>query len=232
MTAEPINGGHDEESYAKGDFTYDGLAFVNCRLQRDPLIQLTGIGTQPGLSGHFRGVTLANSLSDGGNVVDFGGGPRTNRTDNPVSYFFHDTPSLGAITRVASIRSPATEKDTDYRSLAGWTGSEARAAEVREIEFPQLLKPVDDLPPATLITGIKPTGAKRLISGVAHDNGEIVSVTVNGLPAKITAQHTGVVDWSILLDAPEDGRFVAKAVDRAGNEERLPHVRVERLARP
>jgi hypothetical protein len=231
VTAEPINGGHDEESLPQGDYTYDRLAFVNCRLQRDPLIQLTSIGPKPGISGHFRGVTISNSHSAGGNVVDFGGGPRTRKIDNPVSYYFHDTPSVGAITSVVSIRIPATETDSDFRVIDGWTGSEARAAPVKGIDFPQLLKPVDDLPPATLITGIKPTGTKRLVNGVSHDNGEIASVTVNGHPAKITAQHAGVADWSITLDVPTDGRFVAKATDRAGNEERMPHVVVENSAR-
>ena len=38
VTAEPINGGHDEESLPFGDFTYDGLAFKNCNLGRDALV--------------------------------------------------------------------------------------------------------------------------------------------------------------------------------------------------
>lgn len=227
VTNEPINGGHDEESFPDGDFTYDGLAFVNCRLQRDPLIQLTGIGTRPGLSGHFRKLAITDSHSEVGKVVDFGGGPRTNRTDNPVSYFFHDAISRGATVRVASIKNPATARDSAYRHIDGWTGSEARAAEVSGVAFPQLLNPVDDLPPATLITSIKSVGAKRLIIGVSHDNGEIMSVSVNGHPATITAQHAGVADWSITLGAPANGRLIAKSTDRAGNEEQVPHNHVE-----
>ena len=48
----------------------------------------------------------------------------------------------------------------DYRSVASWTGPDARAAEVRDKAFPQLLAPLDDLPPATLITGIQIAGSK------------------------------------------------------------------------
>ncbi len=54
VAAEPLNGGHDEESFPEGDFTYDRLTFVKCRLGRDPLIQLTGIAPRPGIVGHFR----------------------------------------------------------------------------------------------------------------------------------------------------------------------------------
>ena len=77
VTAEPINGGHDEESHR--------LTFADCNSQRDPLVQLTGIAPQPGLAGHFRGLTLTNSNSRESSIVDFGGGPRTKKTEHPVS---------------------------------------------------------------------------------------------------------------------------------------------------
>jgi len=222
ITAEPINGGHDEESLPSGDFTYDQLTFKNCVLGRDPLIQLTCNGPKAGLSGHFRGVTVTNSKSNAG-VVDFGGGPRTSRIDNPVSYYFHDTPAAGKVTRVANVKVLDAMKDSDYRGVIGWTGGDARAAEVKDVAFPQLLAPVDDLPPATLITGIKAVGTKRIVRGVSHDNGEVAAVSVNGQPAKITAQHAGVADWIITLDAAADGGYLAKATDRAGNTELVPH---------
>ena len=59
--------------------------------------------------------------------------------------------------------------------------------------------------------------------GVSHDNDEVVSVVVNGQPARITAQHAGVADWTLTLDAAADGSYTAKAMDRAGNTELLPH---------
>ncbi len=223
VTAEPINGGHDEESLPYGDFTYDGLAFKNCNPGRDALVQLTSVGPRPGLEGHFRGITLMNSKSGGGHVVDFGGGPRTNRTDYPVGYYFHGTPKKGTVTRVAEARLLDAAKDTDYRSVSGWTGRDARAAEVKPVAFPQLLAPVDDLPPATLITGIKVEGGKRIVCGVSHDNGEVAAVSVNGRPATITTQHAGVADWVVTLDPPTDGQYVATATDQAGNVELVPH---------
>ena len=231
VTAEPLNGGHDEESLAHGDFKFDRLTFKNCLLERDPLIQLNHRASKPSVAGHFRGVTLVNSKSNGSAVVDFGGGPRTNKIDNPVTYFFHDIPKTGVITRVANVKILDSLKDTSYRSIDGWTGRDARVAEVKGISFPELLAPVDDLPPATLITSIKIDGPKRIVHGVAHDNGEITKVTVNGQVAKITSQQAGIADWIITMDASADGRYVAIAADRAGNVELMPHDHRERMKR-
>ncbi len=197
ITAEPINGGHDELSLPYGDFTYDGLTFANCTLKHDPLVQLTAIGPKPGLVAHFRGLKLTNSTS-GSSVVDFGGGPRTKKTEHPVSYYFHDSP----VTRVESVQ----VKDAD-----------------KSISFPQLLAPVDDLPPATLITNIQQDGKRLTLHGVSHDNDEIITVFVNGHPATITTQHAGVADWSITLDPSADGHYLAKATDLAGNAELKGH---------
>lgn len=221
VTGEPLNGGHDDASLPYGDFSYDRLTFENCQLSREALIQLTGIGPKPGLAGHFRGVTLTNSQSSGGNVVDFGGGPRTNKIEHPVSYYFHDLP--GSVTRVASVKTPAVLQGADYLRIDGWTGPEARAMRTKVIPFPELLAPVDDLPPATLITSIEPAGVRRLVRGVSHDNGEIATVTVNGHSAAINSQHAGVADWTITLDQPANGRYVAQAIDDARNVELHPH---------
>lgn len=223
VTAEPINGGHDDESLPYGDFTFERLTFQNCQLARDPLVQLTHIGPKPNLAGHFRGVTISESTSGGGGVIDFGGGPRTNKTDNPVNYYFHDAPTQGKVTRVVSANGLDLENDDQYRSIDGWTGRDARGAEVKGIVFPQLLAPVDDLPPATLITSVVAEGAKRIVRGVAHDNGVIATVTVNGRNAIIISQHAGVADWTITLDLPADGRYIAKSTDGAGNVELTPH---------
>ena len=155
--------------------------------------------------------------------MDFGGGPRTNKLDNPVSYYFHDSSKPGLVTHVASAKIIATRNDSDYRIIAGWTGSDARAAQSKAVVFPQILTPVDDLPPSTLITGITAAGARRVVSGVSHDDGEIATITVNGVPATITAQHAGVADWNVTIDAPAYGRYAAKAIDRAANEELIPH---------
>ena len=220
ITAEPLNGGHDETSLPYGGFTYDRLTFANCHLERDPLIQLTGIAPKPDVAGHFRDITITNSTR---NVVDFGGGPRTNKLERPVSYYFHDKTAPGAMTRVASMKLPQISNDAAYRSITDWTGPEARATEVTFIAFPELLLPVDDAPPATLITSIVSKGAKRIVSGISHDNGEIATITVNGHNASIITQQAGIADWTLTLDAPADGRYVAQSTDRADNAELTPH---------
>lgn len=225
VQSEPINGGHDDESWPRGDFTFERLALIDCRLKRAPLVQLTGIGLKPGLAGHFREVTITNSESTLGGVVDFGGGPRTNRTENSVNYFIHDALSPGAALQIVHAGQAHVVRSADYRSVTSWTGPDARAAEVRGKAFPQLLAPIDDLPPATLITGIQTAGSNWIVRGVSHDNGEVETVRINGQPAQIRSQHAGVADWAVTLDPPADGMLTAYAADRSGNTERLPHVK-------
>lgn len=84
----------------------------------------------------------------------------------------------------------------------GLTGKDVRAAEVNGITFPQLLAPMDNLPPATLTTSVPPEGARQMVRGISHDDGEIAIVSVNGHPATITTRHAGIADWVITLDAP------------------------------
>ncbi len=134
--------------------------------------------------------------------------------------------------RVAGVKSVEATRDGSYHGIDGWTGHEVRAAEVKGIAFPQLLAPVDDLPPATLITSVQPEGTRRIVRGISHDDGEIATVSVNGHPATITTQHAGVADWVITLDAPADGRYFAKATDLVGNAELVPHEIVHQVRRP
>lgn len=48
-------------------------------------------------------------------------------------------------------------------------------------------------------------------------------MTVNGLPARITAQHSGVADCVISLELTADGQLVAQSTDVKGNIEFTPH---------
>ncbi|MFN0079930.1 MAG: G8 domain-containing protein [Prosthecobacter sp.] len=220
VNSEPVNRGHDDESIQFGDFTYERLTLANCRVGRDPLIQLACTAPKAGVSGHFKDLVMTNSQSRGGSVVDLGGGPRSETLEHPVSYYFHDT---SGTTRVVSMQFPDAMKDADYRSVDGFTGSAVRAAKVKPIAFPQLLAPVDDLPPATLITSIRHDGKRSIIRGVSHDNGEVASITVNGTVARIITQQAGVADWEATLATPANGCFKAQAADQAGNAELLPH---------
>ncbi len=221
--AEPLNGGHDEASLPRGDYSFERLSLIDSRLKKNPLVQLTGIGTRPGLVGHFRDVTILNCESALGGIVDFGGGPRTNRIENDVAYFFHDLPNRGTTLRVASMKVAKLTRNDTYHSVSGWTGPEAVATQVTGVPFPEIIAPRDDLPPATLITSVMRLSDKRIVRGVAHDNGDIDTVTVNGQRATIHAQRSGVADWSITLDASPQDQYVAQSTDRANNQELTPH---------
>jgi hypothetical protein len=95
---------------------------------------------------------------------------------------------------------------------------------VPNIPFPELLAPVDDLPPATLITSVRRAGAQVVVRGVSQDNGEVASVTVEGHPARIIGQSAGVADWEVTLDAPRTATLTARATDKAGNVEKTGHM--------
>jgi hypothetical protein len=222
VVSEPINRGHDDESVQFGTFTYDDLRLENCRLGRDPLIQLACTSPGVGVAGHFRGLTITNSVSRTGKVVDLGGGPRNDKLQNPVAYYFHDYPAEGRVIRVLSAKF-TSEANEAYRSLDGFTGKDVRAAEVKSAEFPTLLDPVDNLPPATMITSVQKVKGKLFVQGVSQDDGDIASVTVNGRAAKLTTAHAGVADWEIALDIPRERKLSASASDKAGNKEKTGH---------
>jgi hypothetical protein len=224
VDSEPINRGHDDDSIQYGSFTYENLTLENCRVGRDPLIQLTCTSPTAGQSGHFRNLVLKNSSSHDGKVVDLGGGPRNPKLENGVAYYFHDYPAPGRTVKVVSVHFPDMMKDGQYRPIDGFTGKDVRAAEVSEVPFPKLLDPIDDLPPATLVTSVKRNGSKLQVHGISHDNGEIARVVVNGKNAAIVSHQLGVADWEIDLDAPANGKITAGAIDRAGNREKTDQV--------
>ena len=222
VSSEPINRGHDDESIQYGDFTYENVQLINCRSGRDPLIQLTCTSPKAGVSGHFRNVSWPGSESRQGKVVDLGGGPRNDKLENSVAYYFHGYPTASEMTKVVSVKFPAAMSGAEFASVDKFTGKDVRATKTTPVAFPQLLDPVDDLPPATVITSArKQADGKLLVRGVTHDNGEVADVTVNGQRAKILTQHAGVADWEITL--PSAKELAAFARDRAGNAERNGH---------
>lgn len=223
VDAEPINRGHDDESIQFGTFTYEDVTLEDCRPGRDPLIQLACTSPSEGQAGHFRNITLLKSASRSANVVDLGGGPRNDKLQNGVAYFFHDMPREGLTTKVVSVKFEKTLKSGDYRAMDGFTGKDVRAAAVSGVEFPCLLDPVDDLPPASAILSVRRVGARLAVRGISHDNGEIVSISVNGAPARIVSLSAGVADWEAAVEIPADGLISAGAADKVGNVEETPH---------
>jgi hypothetical protein len=222
VNSEPINRGFDDESIQYGTFTYDGLTIENCRIGRDPLIQLTCTSPIAGAAGHFRNLVVTNSDSRGGKVVDLGGGPRNKNLEHPVAYYFHGYPAPQTVTRVMSIKFPEPLGE-DFKAIAGFTGKDVLASEsTTPVTFPQLLNPIDDLAPATMITSLRRLGGQLTVSGVSQDNGDIASIKVNGIEAQQTGSAAGVVDWIVTLDLPLTDSIVAEATDKAGNREATP----------
>jgi hypothetical protein len=131
-------------------------------------------------------------------------------TENP-------TTSLGAyaLGERAGKRPRATE-------AAGESGAPVGTREAGV--FPHPLTPVDDLPPATVITRtVEAPGGRLIVQGTASDNGSIRRVRVNGREAKATAPN--FAEWEITLDRPRSGArtLTAQAEDAAGNVEKLAH---------
>jgi hypothetical protein len=105
-----------------------------------------------------------------------------------------------------------------------------RGTPPKEKDFPGPLRPLDDLPPITVIThASRAAGGKWTVRGTTTDNGTVTRVVVNGQPAR--AVRANFAEWEAVLSAREvGGQVTAHAEDAAGNVERRPHVvSVERL---
>ncbi len=222
---EPFNRGHDDDSEQHGVLAVDGLTFENCRSGGMPLIQISDDNSTGLAESHFRGVQTVN-WTDGRrqrSLVNLGGGPRPQpKTAKGVPIYLHDYFGEGRTAMVVSTRSPEYKASPDeFRAETPLTGDESRVKDVSGVEFPELLEPVDDLPPITVITHVSPRAGKLLVSGSASDNGPIKRVVVNGQEA--THDQDGC-HWQIEL--PRAGKEItlsAHSEDAAGNVEKLVH---------
>jgi len=226
--SEPFNRGHDDASVQYGALTVDGLTFDGVRSGGMPLVQISDDNPTGLAQTHFRNVKTVN-WNDGSKskaIVNLGGGPRPQpKTEKGVPIYLHDWFGPGRHAMVVSTRSPEYKSTPDlFRSEFPLTGNESRVMEVAKAAFPELLTPVDDLPPATVITHVVRKGSKLLVRGVTSDNGDVKTVTVNGAAARSTRPN--FAEWEVELNTtPSDGRLQASAVDAAGNVEPRPHVR-------
>ena len=96
-------------------------------------------------------------------------------------------------------------------------------ARTDEIAF---LSPVDDLPPATVITGVSSkdcadSAGRIVVRGSCCDDYTVKRVVVNNREARPT--RANFLEWEVEIDAPR-GEIVAFAEDQAGNVEKTPHV--------
>jgi len=169
---------------------------------------------------HFKNLTVKNSGPRG--IIGYNLG---NKQPHLGSYYFHDYPKQGSITLVAHLDLAAKDQAKDFKPAGFLRDAKLKSAEVKDVRFPtDIFAPVDDLAPATIITGVEHrAGGKLLVRGVTHDNGAIRIVTLNGVEAKLQLPQTGLADWEALVDAPQDGLLTARATDQAGNVEMPGH---------
>ena len=227
VTSEPFNRGMDDASTQLGRLTVDGLTFA--RFQHDahiPLIQMSDNNPTGEAESHFRNVRLVDRKDRSRRaLVDRGGGARVAPiTDGGVPVYLHDHYGPGRTAKVASTAAAALMADgTAWKKEEPLTGAESVVAEVSHVPFPQLLDPIDDLPPATIITSARLRDGKLIVTGITHDNGDIAAVMVNGEPARILSLNAGVADWQITLELSPTAKVVAFAKDKAGNTEQPGH---------
>ncbi len=225
--AEPFNRGHDDDSVQYGTLTVDGLTFAGHQNSGMPLIQMSDDNPTGLAESHFRNVQITDRKDENRRaLLNLGGGPRpTPKTPRGVPVYVHDHFGPGKHAKVVSVRANDVKGELDkYHSDEPLTGDESRVLEVTDVKFPELLSPVDDLPPATVITGVTQSAdGGWLVRGTTTDNGQVKQVLVNGRQA--TALHDGFAEWEVTLSAADakDDTIAAHGEDSAGNIEKLPH---------
>lgn len=225
--AEPFNRGHDDDSVQYGSLTVDGLTFVGHQNSGMPLVQITDDNPTGAAETHLKNVQVLQR-QDGNRraLVNLGGGPRPKpKSSTSVPVFVHDYYGPGRTARVVSMKSGDYKSagESIFKSDPPLTGDESRVTEVSNVAFPELLHPVDDQPPATVITAIRKVASGWLVSGVCEDNGDVKQVVVNGATA--TAIRPNFAEWEVTLKRlPDDGQIAAGAADTAGNVEKLGHI--------
>ncbi|HEV3439576.1 MAG TPA: G8 domain-containing protein [Gemmata sp.] len=222
---EPFNRGHDDLSIQYGMLVVDGLTFDGCRSGGMPLIQISDDNPTGKAESHFRNVKTVNwtDNSKAKALANLGGGPRPQpKTEKGVPIYFHDWYGMGRDAMVVSSRSPEFKADPSrFHTESPLTGDESQVAEVANVAFPQPLNPVDDLPPATVITRVIRADGKVTVRGTTSDNGAVKRVLVNGREATATAPNFS--EWEIVLDAASGPlKIEARAEDVAGNVEKTP----------
>jgi hypothetical protein len=227
VVSEPFNRGMDDASAQTGIVTVDGLIFESgYGNDTTPLIQISDNNLGGGAATHIRGLEVRREadFQDRWPLINRGIGTREPPvTESGVPIIIHDYFGTGRHLEVVSTLDPGYS-ESEYEAVATITSDESRAREVADIEFPEPLNSIDDLPPATIVTLVTRRPYAWTITGVSHDNGEIDAVVVNGLPATIVSRDCGVIDWSIDMTPPADATITAFGIDQSGNVEQTAHV--------
>lgn len=224
---EPFNRGMDDASAQFGQIVVDGLKFEGPRGndQRHPMVHMSDNNLSGTAASHFRNVSWTNP-TDKRPIFNRGGTVRADPfLDRGVPYFVYDYYGPGRHAKIVSTAAKDLMKDgSHYKPEPPLTGDESVVAEVTDVSIPQLLFATDDVPPATIVTQAVRDGLQVKVTGISHDDGEIIKVTVNGKEAEVTSRAAGVVDWTVTLPEPIDGKLSAQAIDAAGNVEQTAHV--------
>ena len=223
VASEPFNRGMDDASAQLGTITVDGLTFdTGYGNKSTPLVQISDVNLSGDAATHFRNVKVnrPEQYKDRWPLVNRGIGPRIAPITGGVpiyrSRLFRTRP---ACENRQHRRQGLDGRWSDYKAMPPLTGDESRVAEVAGVDWPEVLEPVDDLPPATIITSIREQNGNVELQGVSHDNGAITKIAINGQPAEVTSSGAGVVDWQITLKTPANRKLTAAATDDAGNTE-------------
>jgi hypothetical protein len=225
---EPFNRGHDDLSVQYGPLAVDGLTFDGVRSDYIPLIQISDDNPTETAVSHFRNVKVLNRAKGSRRaLVNLGGGPRPiPKTKKGVPIYLHDYYGPNRTAKVVSTRAKDLINDgSNYRAEPPLTGDESRVAEVKGLEFPKLLDPIEDLPPTTVITHVTRRDNRVVVRGTTAANGKVKRVLVNGMEAR--AVTANLAEWEVVLSGAAAARrkITAYAEDSAGNIEKVPHIR-------
>ncbi|MFT5497237.1 MAG: hypothetical protein ACI9TH_002643 [Kiritimatiellia bacterium] len=224
LGSEPFNRGMDDASAQTGSITVDGLTLENMQnsSQAHPVIHMTDVDLNGGAECHFRNITLMNN--DPRRVI-FNRGGSTRKDpflEDGVPYYIHDHFGPGRHAKVVSTAQPSLMQAGEvYTEAPPLTGDTSRIAEVTGIAFPRLLDPVDDEPPATVITSVEHRSTQTIVRGTTTDNVQTQGVWVNSVEARDL--DFNFHQWEVVL-GKDVHVLAAWAVDTAGNRELTPHV--------
>ena len=239
---EPFNRGLDDLSRQHGPVSVDGLTFVGFRRGGVPLVQISARDPSGSAETHIRGLKIEDRRDKGTRaLVNMGGGPRVKDSEiDGVPIIVHDLFGEGKDARFVSSRAKeARAGNGRFREHAPYTGDESLVAEVGDVEFPALLDPVDDHPPATSINwplrGIAAQleeDGSLIVRGTTTDDYETARVLVNGVEA--TDIDYNFHRWEARVPGGKPGgilKLTAIAEDASVNRERTPHVLEVRISR-
>lgn len=233
MGAEPFNRGMDDASAQTGKVSVDGLTFEHGHGNRStPLIQISDNNLSGDAETHLRRVNVVRpeAHKDRWPLVNRGVGPRVKPLTKGVPIFIHDHFGPGRHAKVVSTAAADLMKDgNEYEEAPPLTADESRVAEVEDLEWPTLLQPVDDEPPATVITWprdgetVSLTHGTLVLRGTSTDNTKTSRVLVNGIEAVDVDYQFH--QWEASLPDLEEGplHLEAYSEDEADNREKTPH---------